>query len=119
MAKSEKAIVLKSDTLDQLELRVGRVITAELEASALKRSYRIEIDFGKFGKRTSVGRFTEHQAEDLIGKQVVGVLNLGEVEIGDVKSQVLILGSQFPKAASGEATILTTLTDVKIGSRVF
>ena len=114
-----KANVNKELTFDNLELRVGRVITIQLEESAPKKAYRIEVDFGKFGKRVSVGRFTLHSPEEIRGKLVIGVLNFGDRQIGSVTSQCLILGAQFPKGDSGEATFLTPVADAKIGGKIF
>jgi tRNA-binding protein len=77
------------------------------------------VDFGKFGVKTSVGRFTQHTIEDISGKLVVGVLNFGLRRIGSVDSEVLILGVQYPGVESGEATFLTPFVDAKIGGKVF
>ena len=114
-----KQIVQKEDTFDKLEIRLGQIIAVEIEPSAPKRAYKMTIDFGKFGKRTSVGRFTHHFAEELKGKKVVGILNFEPKKIGETVSQVLILGVQYPKAESGEATFITPLADAKIGGKVF
>lgn len=79
----------------------------------------MKIDFGKFGIKTSIGRFTQHSIEEMKGQLVFGVLNFSRREIGEVISEVLILGAQFPKAESGEATFITTKADTKIGSKLF
>lgn len=52
----EKEIVSKEETFDKLEIRLGRVISVEEELSAPKKAYKLKVDFGKFGIRTSVGR---------------------------------------------------------------
>ena len=119
MAHEEKPTADKACTFDLLELRLGRVLSAELEPSAPKRAYRMVVDFGKFGRRTSVGRFTQHEPEDLVGKLVVGVLNFPPRSVGEVTSEVLVLGVQVPGAESGEATFLTPAQEAKIGSKVF
>lgn len=114
-----KALVSKEETFDRLDIRLGRILSVEIEPSSPKKAYKIEIDFGKYGKKTSIGRFTEHSQEDLKGKLVLGVLNFEPRQVGDVTSEVLILGVQFPKADSGEATIITPLKEAKIGGKVF
>lgn len=120
-----KEIVQKADTFDKLEMRVGRVVEIELLPNMRKKAYKMKIDFGKFGTKTSVGRFTHHEAEEIKGKLVVGVLNFGTIKMpfadseDYIASEVLILGSQFPKADSGEATFITPMADVKIGSKLF
>lgn len=114
-----KSLIAKSDTFDLLDIRLGRVISAEIEPSAPKKAYRMEIDFGKFGKKISVGRFTQHSVDEIVGKLVLGVLNFGVVKIGEVDSEVLILGVQYPKADSGEATFISPNSEAKIGSKLF
>ncbi len=115
----EKAIVSKEETFDKLEIRLGRVISVEDEPSAPKKSYRLKIDFGKFGIKTSVGRFTHHVPEEIKGKLVLGILNFSPRQIGDTLSEVLVLGVQYPKADSGEATFITPFAEAKIGGKVF
>lgn len=119
MSTEMKAIVNKEATFDQLEIRLGRVVKVELEPSAPKKAFRLTVDFGKFGIKTSVGRFTQHAPEELTGKLVLGVLNFESRKIGEAISEVLILGVQYPKAESGEATYITVPIDAKIGSKLF
>ncbi|HEY4831762.1 MAG TPA: hypothetical protein VIH61_04290 [Waddliaceae bacterium] len=115
----EKEIVSKEETFDKLEIRLGRVISVEEELSAPKKAYKLKVDFGKFGIRTSVGRFTQHAPEEIKDKLVLGVLNFSPRKIGDVTSDVLILGVQYPKADSGEATFVTPAAQAKIGGKLF
>lgn len=117
--KKEKQIVSKEDTFDKLEIRIGRVLSVEEELSAPKKAYKIQIDFGKFGIKSSVGRFTQHCPEEIKGKLVMGILNFPPRQIGDTISEVLILGVQFPKAESGEATFITPFAEAKIGGKLF
>ena len=79
----------------------------------------MKVDFGKFGIRTSVGRFTQHVPEEIKDKLVLGILNFSPRKIGDAISDVLILGVQYPKADSGEATFISPLALAKIGSKLF
>lgn len=115
----EKETVSKEETFDKLEIRLGRVINVEEEPSAPKKAYKMTVDFGKFGIRTSVGRFTQHTLEEIKDKLVLGVLNFSPRKIGDVTSDVLILGVQYPKADSGEATFITPAAQAKIGGKLF
>lgn len=119
MSKDIKSTVLKEDTFDKLDIRLGRVLSVEIEPSAPKKAYKLEIDFGKFGKKISIGRFTQHNEEELKGKLVLGVLNFEPRQVGDVISEVLVLGVQYPKADSGEATIITPLEETKVGGKLF
>ena len=77
------------------------------------------VDYGKCGRRTSYGRFTCHPVEEVRGRLVLGVLNVGERQMGPVISEALILGVQFPGAESGEATFVTPAVEAKLGSKLF
>ncbi len=66
-----------------------------------------------------MGRFTQHSVEEIQGKLVLGVLNFEPRQIGDTLSEVLVLGVQYPKAESGEATFITPAVEAKLGSKLF
>jgi len=119
MSDEIKPMVSKEETFDKLEIRLGQVVDVQLEPSAPKEAYSLTVDFGKFGRRTSVGRLTRHSIEEIKGKKVLGVLNFEPRTIGGVVSEVLLLGVQFPKADSGEATFITPMADAKIGGKIF
>lgn len=120
MATELKAIIDPSVSFDLLDVRLGRVVAVAAASNAPKPAYRVEVDFGKFGRRVSVGRFTKHTADELNGKLVMGVLNFPPRQIGDHTSEFLLLGVQFPKADSGEATPVTPMhPDAKLGSKLF
>jgi tRNA-binding protein len=119
MAGDLKPEVGKEETFDRLDIRVGRVVSVERAQDAPKPSYVIKADFGRFGIRTSVARLTTHTESELIGKQILGLLNIGQREIAGVTSEFLCLGVQVPKAESGEATIVTPLVESKLGSKLF
>lgn len=114
-----KATVNKEATFDMLEIRLGRILSVELEDAAPKKSYKLTVDYGKYGQKISVGRFTKHSINELKGKLVMGVLNFEPRQIGNTISEALILGVQIPGAESGEATIITPLIEAKIGSKLF
>ncbi|CAB1075028.1 Protein secretion chaperonin CsaA [Olavius algarvensis Delta 1 endosymbiont] len=119
MPKETKPPVAMTDTFDKLDIRVGRVVDVELVERTRKPTYKMEIDFGKYGKRVSYGRFTQHSIEEVKNRLVLGVLNIGTHKMGDVVSEVLVLGVQFPKADSGEATFVSPATQAKVGSKLF
>lgn len=119
MAKETKPIVSFEDSFDKLDIRVGRVINVELENSTHRPTYKMEIDFGKYGKKMSYGRFTSHTMEEVKGRLVLGVLNFGPRKMGSVTSEVLVLGVQYPKGDSGEATFVSPAVNAKVGSKLF
>jgi len=111
--------IVPFDVFERLDIRVGRVLKVEPVPEARKASWVLTVDFGKYGVKRSVARLTTHSAEELTGKRVFGVLNFEPREIGGITSEFLTLGVQVPGADSGEATIVTPLIDVKIGSKLF
>lgn len=119
MSRDIKPVVSKEETFDKLEIRVGRILSVEIEPDAPKPAYIIKADFGKFGIRTSVGRFTKHSIEELKDKQILGILNFEPRSVGKTVSEFLCLGVQYPKADSGEATIISPLAEAKIGGKLF
>ena len=101
MAKETKPIASFEESFGKLDIRVGRVVDVSLESGTNKPTYKMTIDFGKFGKRVSCGRFTMHPLQEVKGRLVLGVLNFEPRQMGPMTSEVLTLGVQFPKAQSG------------------
>ena len=78
----------------KIEIRVGTIIESSINKGARKPAYKLRIDFGEFGIKNSSAQITElYQPEDLIGKQIVAVMNFEPIKISEVKSEVLVLGS--------------------------
>ncbi len=119
MAKDTKVLVSFEDTFEKLDIRVGRVIDVVLENRTHKPTYRMEIDFGKYGRKISYGRFTMHPVEEVKDRLVLGILNFEPRQMGEVVSEVLVLGVQYPKAESGEATFVSPAVNAKIGGKLF
>ncbi len=119
MATELKPVVSFEESFGKLDIRVGRVIDVEIETRTQKPTYRMVIDFGKYGKRVSYGRFTQHPLDEVKGRLVLGVLNFEPKEMDGVISEVLVLGVQYPKTESGEATFVTPAVNVKLGSKLF
>lgn len=105
------------EAFQQLDLRVGRITRAEVNAEARKPAYKLWIDFGPLGARTSSAQLTEvYRLEDLVGRQVVAAVNLGDRRIAGFVSQVLVLG--LPDAA-GHVVLLQPEREVPLGGRVY
>ena len=104
------------DTFFEVDMRVGRVVGAALNPKARKPSYRLEIDFGPLGMRTSSAQLTAlYQPEDLIGRQVLAVVNFPPRRVAGVESQVLVLGVADP---DGNIVLVAPEREAPLGSRL-
>jgi tRNA-binding protein len=99
-----------------LDLRVGRVVSAEPFAAARKPSLRVRVDFGPvLGILETSAQVTRYDPEVLVGRQVVGAVNLGVRRIADLESQFLLLGGLHP---NGAVALLGLDEDLEPGSTV-
>ncbi|MEY4764448.1 MAG: tRNA-binding protein YgjH [Pseudomonadota bacterium] len=101
----------------KVELRVGRVISADVFAEARKPAYKLQIDFGPdIGVRKSSAQITAlYQPADLIGKLVVAVVNFPPKQIGPIMSECLVTGFHN---AQGEVTLCVPEHEVPLGTRL-
>jgi tRNA-binding protein len=100
-----------------LDLRVGRVVRAERNERARKPSYKLWIDFGALGTRTSSAQLTDRYApDDLAGKFIIAAINLGTRVVAGFPSEVLVLG--VPDE-NGAVVLLRPDADVPLGGRIF
>lgn len=78
----------------ELDIRVGEIIRCETFTNAKNPAYKLLIDFGeKIGIKKSSAQITElYNINDLMGKQVLGVVNFPPRQIADFMSEVLVLG---------------------------
>lgn len=78
---------------ERVQLRVGTVVAVEDFPEARKPAWKLTVDFGEFGVRRSSAQITTlYTKEDLVGRQVVGVINFPPKQIGPFKSEVLVTG---------------------------
>ena len=82
-------------TFERLDIRVGTVLKANDFPEAIKPAYQLLIDFGPLGTLNSSAQITKrYNKKDLVGKQLVAVVNLGTKKIAHFESQCLILGAK-------------------------
>ncbi len=105
------------DDFARVELRVGRVLSAEVFAEARKPAYVLHVDFGaEIGVRKSSAQITElYQPEALVGRLVVGVVNFPPKQIGPLRSQCLITGFHD---AEGRVALCVPDAEVPLGARL-
>ena len=86
--------MIKIEDFKKIDMRVGTILESKINEKAKKKAYKIKIDFGKeLGIKTSSAQITKlYKEEELIGRQVVAIVNFPPLQIADVKSEVLILG---------------------------
>jgi tRNA-binding protein len=82
------------DDFEKVELRIGTVVRAEEFPEARKPAYKVWVDFGgDLGIKKSSAQITVHYTpEELIGKQIVAVVNFPVKQIGPIKSEFLLTG---------------------------
>ncbi|MCC7000719.1 MAG: tRNA-binding protein [Gemmatimonadaceae bacterium] len=100
-----------------LDLRVGTVLEASPFPEARKPSIKLRIDFGdELGERRSSAQLTVHyRPEDLVGRQVIAVTNIGTRRIAGYVSEVLVLGA-MPNTT--EVVLLNPDHPVANGTRI-
>lgn len=102
---------------DKVDMRVGTIIEASVNKKARNKAYKLKIDLGsELGVKESSAQIIDlYTCENLIGKQVIVVTNFEPMHIGDVKSEVRVLG-----ADTNDGVVLLSLDKTVInGSMIF
>lgn len=101
---------------EKVDIRVGTIIHAEVFSEAKNPAYKLHIDFGVLGiKKTSAQITVLYSTEELIGKQVVAVVNFPPKQIANIQSECLILGAL---GDNKEITLLALDKGVENGLRI-
>lgn len=94
---SEPSPLITWDDFAKVDMRVGKIIRVEDHPKARKPAYKLWIDFGPLGVKTSSAQLTRrYRKEDLVGRLVVAVVNFPPRRIADFISEVLVLGAMGP-----------------------
>ncbi|MEI4959609.1 tRNA-binding protein [Aeromonas caviae] len=91
---------------EMVELRVGTLVRVEPFPEARRPAYKVWADFGpELGVRKSSAQITDlYRPEDLVGRQIVAVVNFPPKQIGPIQSEFLLTGFYRPAGAGGIAT---------------
>lgn len=99
-----------------VEMRVGTIISAEQFKEARNPAYKLVVDFGKFGERKTSAQITElYDAKEIVGKQVIAVVNFPPKQIANIMSECLILGGV---GKTNEVTLIQPERKVENGTRI-
>ena len=108
---------LQWSEFEKTEMRIGTILEAKDFPEARKPAYQLVIDFGtEIGIRKSSAQITKrYSKEDLIGKQIIAVVNFPKKQIGNFMSECLVLGSV---GAENDIVLLTSDRKVENGLRI-
>jgi tRNA-binding protein len=91
---------------EKVELRAGTILEVADFPEARKPAYKVKVDFGEFGIKWSSAQITKHYSkEELVGKQIIGVINFPKKQVATFMSEFLVTGM----ADENGDIILTTL----------
>lgn len=100
----------------KVDIRVGRIVQVDDFPKARKPAYKLRIDFGELGVKTSSAQITTHyRKEDLLQRLVIAVVNFPPRQIADFFSEVLTLGVI---QAEGDVVLVGPDRDVPLGLRI-
>ena len=111
-------MTISFDDFLKVDIRVGRITRAEPFPEARKPAFKLWVDFGgEIGEKKSSAQITRHYTlEELVGRQVLAVVNFPPRQIGPVKSEVLVLGVPDEE---GEVVLIGPGQEVPPGGRLF
>ena len=101
---------------EKVELRAGTILEVFEFPEARKPAYKLRVDFGEFGVRMSSAQITSHYTmEELLGRQIVGVINFPKKQIGKFMSEFLVTGFAD---VNGDIVLTSLAGEVPNGSKM-
>lgn len=102
---------------DQIDIRLGQIVTVEPFPEARKPAFKLTIDFGPLGTKRSSAQLTVlYSADDLLDRLVLAVVSLPPRRVAGFKSEVLVLGVPDEQ---GNVVLLEPERSAPLGGRVF
>lgn len=89
----ERKPLVTPDQFFAVDMRVGRVIAVDPFPEARSPAWKVTVDFGPLGTLQTSAQITHYAREELLGRLVVGAVNLGEKKVAGFRSQFLLLGA--------------------------
>jgi tRNA-binding protein len=112
--------VIRYDDFDKVDMRVGEIIEVQDFPRARNPSYKIRVYFGEeIGEKWSSAQLTNYGKEELIGRQVIAVVNFAPKNIAGFMSECLILGVPCLDEGDGKVSALMPSRPGVVGGRVF
>ncbi len=104
------------DDFTKVDIRVGRIVEVQDFPKARKAAYKLRVDFGELGVKSSSAQITKYYEKgDLVGKFVLAVVNFPPRQIANFFSEVLTLGVVL---GDGDIVLVHPERDVPLGSRI-
>jgi tRNA-binding protein len=108
---------VKYEDFQRLDIRTGTIVSVEGFLRAYKPAYRVSVDFGdELGQKGSSVQATNYEKSELMGMQVLCVVNLPAKNIAGFSSEVLVLGVP---GEDGQLSLVTPSRKARPGGRLF
>src|SRR3954452_12287022 len=110
-------MTISYDDFDKVDVRAGVITAVEDFPRARNPSYRLEVDFGpEIGVKRTSAQVTNYSRDELLGMQVVAVVNFPPKNIAGFQSEVLVLGVD---GVDGKLALLTPSREAAVGARMY
>ena len=115
MQENKESLITWND-FTKVEMRVGTILSTEVFKEVRNPAYKLVVDFGEFGTRKTSAQITNlYEPEELVGKQVVAVINFPPKQIATMMSECLIMGAV---GDNKDVTLISPDLKVENGTRI-